>query len=610
MDEVFILGGGVAGLTAAHELSERGFKVSVFEQHAICGGKARSMSYAGSGTAGRQDLPGEHGFRFFPGFYWHTTDTMKRIWIDRLNNQRVVDNLVPGEKIGIAQAGKPVFRLEANPPTNLLEWVQAIREILENPSLGVPLAEARVFLGKLFCFLGSGPTRRAQQLEQTSWWEFVEATGKSPAYQNILARGLSRSLVAMRPERASTLTVGSMLVQILINIVDPPGPNADADRVLNAPTNDAWIDPWVAQLESSGVSVHRQHTAKQLLFDPLAKKITGVEVATPSGLQTFGDTQDYYIAAVPVEVVQKNAALFTPVLKQAAGLVWSSGGEEKGVDKLETDWMSGVLFYMKREVTALRGHIVHATSPWALTSITQGQFWKDYPWAQRGNGQARDILSAIISDWARPGDQTTTKPAKDCTKAELLAEVWEQLRVHLQNEGPPGAISAADKLDEFLDPAISFDAAGKVQGNAEPLLVNVTSSQQHRPSAKTQVANFFVAADYVKTNTDLACMEAANEAARHAVNGLITASGKPLVKCEIRTLKEPAIFELFRQKDEIDYLANPAGEPFLCRHIEPLLDRLGGVSVPSGLGIPTWVWSLAALGAALIASAIYAFTQN
>ena len=43
MSTVYILGGGVAGLTAAHELAERGFDIVLFERHDICGGKARSM---------------------------------------------------------------------------------------------------------------------------------------------------------------------------------------------------------------------------------------------------------------------------------------------------------------------------------------------------------------------------------------------------------------------------------------------------------------------------------------------------------------------------------------------------------------------------------------
>ena len=79
MSRVAILGGGVAGLTAAHELAERGFEVVVLEARDIPGGKARSLPVPGSGTGGRADLPAEHGFRFFPGFYQHVPDTMRRI---------------------------------------------------------------------------------------------------------------------------------------------------------------------------------------------------------------------------------------------------------------------------------------------------------------------------------------------------------------------------------------------------------------------------------------------------------------------------------------------------------------------------------------------------
>ena len=40
------------------------------------------MPVPGSGTDGRDDLPAEHGFRFFPGFYRHLPDTMRRIPVD------------------------------------------------------------------------------------------------------------------------------------------------------------------------------------------------------------------------------------------------------------------------------------------------------------------------------------------------------------------------------------------------------------------------------------------------------------------------------------------------------------------------------------------------
>src|SRR6476660_4046566 len=95
---VAILGGGVAGLSAAHELAERGFDVTVYERKSICGGKARSLSIEGTGVAGRKDLPGEHGFRFFPGFYRHLPDTMQRIPYE---HGSVADNLVTSTNIWV-----------------------------------------------------------------------------------------------------------------------------------------------------------------------------------------------------------------------------------------------------------------------------------------------------------------------------------------------------------------------------------------------------------------------------------------------------------------------------------------------------------------------------
>ena len=91
--DVIIVGGGVAGLTAAHELSDRGAAVTVYERRTDWGGKARSQPVAGSAAGGRKPLPGEHGFRFYPRFYKHVVDTMQRIPVG--GGRCVADRLKP-----------------------------------------------------------------------------------------------------------------------------------------------------------------------------------------------------------------------------------------------------------------------------------------------------------------------------------------------------------------------------------------------------------------------------------------------------------------------------------------------------------------------------------
>ena len=53
--------------------------------------------------------------------------------------------------------------------------------------------------------------------------------------------------------------------------------------------------------------------------------------------------------------------------------------------------------------------------------------------------------------------------------------------------------------------------------------MNLVGSWALRPEATTAIPNLFLASDYVRTHTDLATMEGANEAARRAVNGLLDA---------------------------------------------------------------------------------------
>src|SRR5215208_5159405 len=242
-ERVAVLGGGVGGLTAAHELAERGFAVTVYERRDRLGGKARSLPVPESGTDGRSDLPAEHGFRFFPGFYRHVPDTMRRIGVDA--------HLVGADRVLLAQAdGRNELITAAHLPESLEDFAVLARFLLEAAtSLGVPPQDTAFFLERLLTLLTSCDERRLGQWELQSWWAYVDADHRSKAFQKFLADGLTRTLVAARAREMSARTGGLILLQLLFDLTRAGG---RADRVLNAPTQEAWIAPWVAHLGREG----------------------------------------------------------------------------------------------------------------------------------------------------------------------------------------------------------------------------------------------------------------------------------------------------------------------------------------------------------------------
>ena len=43
------------------------------------------------------------------------------------------------------------------------------------------------------------------------------------------------------------------------------------------------------------------------------------------------------------------------------------------------EWMNGIQFYLPRNLPTAHGHVIHIDTEWALTSISQLQFWRDAP---------------------------------------------------------------------------------------------------------------------------------------------------------------------------------------------------------------------------------------
>ncbi len=555
MPKVIVMGGGVAGMSAAHELVERGFQVEVYERNTTyVGGKARSVNAPGTNSIDPSlFLPGEHGFRFFPGFYQHVTDTMKRIPVG--HGKSAFDNLLTTENMMMAQANAQPIVLPVDFPTSLngiIEFFKGFQAF----STELSTEEIEFFSGKIWQLMTSCSKRFSEEYDSISWWDYTESATKSAAYQRLLSGGLTRSLVACQAQMASTRTCGAILLQMMYMMMDPFTRNTD--RVFNAPTNDAWLNPWLAYLKSKGVVYHQGAAVTAL--QTTDGKISGIAFEQDGKPGQAGTADDYYLLAVPVEraanLISEDMLKLDPSLQNIIKLAPN------------VEWMNGIQFYLNTKVDLNRGHTMYTGSNWALTSISQIQFWPTYDLKRRGNGKVVSILSVDISNWTANGN-FNGKAARDCSKDEISQEVWAQLKQEL-NVG--GTVTLRDDmledyyLDEDIEPrtaTMSTAMTTRLSANRqqalakvfdlEPLLVNQVDTWAIRPNAHTSIKNLFLASDYVKTNTDLATMEGANEAARRAVNSIVLASGSDADYCEIWEMHVPLLLKPLQLIDHVNF---------------------------------------------------------
>jgi uncharacterized protein with NAD-binding domain and iron-sulfur cluster len=147
--------------------------------------------------------------------------------------------------------------------------------------------------------------------------------------------------------------------------------------------------------------------------------------------------------------------------------------------------------------------------------------------------------------------------------ASIAKEAWNQIRRHHDRTRHPVPEAY---FDWHLDPGIAPGLLGEAARNREPLLINRAGSWARRPEPVTAVPNLFLCGDYVRTSTDLACMEGANEAARRAVNGVLRALHLRAPACKLWSPREPAAA---RSAQALDTVRWRMGKPHMLMRADP-----------------------------------------
>jgi uncharacterized protein with NAD-binding domain and iron-sulfur cluster len=326
LPSVAILGGGIGGLSAAQELAERGFKVTVYEALSQLGGKARSFGATGTGKDGRQDLPAEHGFRVFAGEYGATRDVMKKIPFNLYSRSNVEQNLVEGRRAIMAAKDAPAqFIVPSSFPRSADDF-KVWADYFETVDKYLAPEERDFFLKRIAIVKSFCTERRFAEFENVTWWEYMHADKYSPQYQNLVEM-ISGTILAANPRNANAHIVGTLAADIIDRTLVP------GDRgiliMLDGPTSDMWIEPWVQHLLSLGVKFQLNTTLTSFQMSSDGTRVTSASVEYNGQPDTVH--ADVFFSAVPAEKMALVLSNSADVLLAAPSL--------RQVEQLKTAWM-------------------------------------------------------------------------------------------------------------------------------------------------------------------------------------------------------------------------------------------------------------------------------
>ncbi len=513
--------------------------------------QASRRPYVGLYVRVHEDLgliAGEHGFRFFPGFYRHLRDTMRRTPIfDPLTrtftSRTAHDNLQEVRWQIVADPERPyrtALSRKAIPTIGgMIEQYRAIRRDLDYQ----PVDLLRFWL-RLLRYMTSSTGRREADYERMTWWDFIskrrlddpadpERFRYEPRFEEAL-KHTPKALVAMGSEHADARTQGNINVQLMMDQFELQD---QSDSTLAGPTSTTWFDHWRTFLEEQGVRFFLGEVT-EIRVPPRAPggappPRARVEITFPGGAQPaeyldgeemvrLGRIREHYIVSALDVVGLARVTRGLRRSKRAVGaiadldkLIGDGPDQDRDLEDITSlgrrgpggglgdrfQTLTGIQLYYQRHVSFANGHIYFAESPWGLSAISQIQFWG--PFGSGHRGRLAGNLSIDIGSWRAAGGV----PDPNTLDRDAIATgVQEQIKN--SSKLPEGEDARKRKwlphaslyhLDDFIafarvDPA-QPDAPIRPWRNHAPFLINVADEWEQRPRGEPWTPNDLAARD-------------------------------------------------------------------------------------------------------------------
>jgi len=490
--KIVIFGGGIAGLTVAHECAEAGLEIHVYEKENICGGKAQ-------GYRNPEGFHVEHSLRVYTSSYFSLFDTMKRV---PYKGKTIFDNLVPVEGL-ILKSVKKIIP-EAFVP-RLFSVSQLEKNLAGARSLrawGIPWSEILYLFWELSTFVMKSQERLRKNVWPYSFEDYIQLHKRSPAFQLYL-KTLVSIIVAAKPTASAPLILDLLARTIVFHSYRYGIKGVQSTiNALNGPTNERFIDPWVDYLKSLGVKFYMNSALEDLEIEN--GKVREAVMADRSHVNA-----DAYVLALNYKSVKK----FIPNFD--------------AFEQLHHEWSFGMQFYLNAiPAMDIKNSCFNLVldSPWDVVYLLEAPpLWKDVAL----HPSTKAILSVTLSNIENVGI-VYHKPFHECTREEVYEEVLAQT----------GFDKCKDLIiQSSLDPRMLYltkeeweEQKNKYENSEweicpstkgghrwvfnSPLYIAQPGTHDQMPTVKTSIDHLFLAGEYIKTPYLIPTMEKANESGK------------------------------------------------------------------------------------------------
>jgi hypothetical protein len=493
---VAVYGAGIAGLTAAHELSRRGWTVSVFEANSEAGGFFRSTRGAGDHA-----MPSEYSWHGLGPWYHNVFDVMQQIPFDEHGSvyqralSRPIDFGVAPDQ-GVAQFDDPsdllidVRRMFRMTKLDRVWWVRLmVKEWTANRRSTERYANQNA----------AAQWRKWLSPEAASTWSACFGPWIGSDWTNVSVHQVGQFFLKQVSSKPSHC-----------HAADAEGEAWEHRArsgwlLLRGPSSEYWFDRWVEHMSRAGVAFHWDLALHHLDFDGNAITAAHLE----SGEQV--EAEMHVIAVNPFasfEILERNSALAQLDQLRLFGPLTADGPHVQVSFR--------IAFSERIAWPRPRCAVVIADSEFDLTIFAEEQVWARDVDLGEDVGSLWTGTSCVSSV---PG-RVHGLPVAHCTKEQFIDEVEAQLfecgsldaLIRAANNGRNLASYEVLRIEVWHEWTFSPDG---IRGR-DPKWVNSTRTQQFQPTQATPVPNLVLAGAHTQTAADVWSIEAAVESGRRA----------------------------------------------------------------------------------------------